>query len=371
MRHREDITKTILYYPLISIQTGRWLRQSLLYWDQIGSIVPQDYDGEALNPYTPDIDYLKSEGEYRPFRPDALLGQDWDAVRDFENELMEIVASGRFYGMSPLPYARRLDAKIHRDKVSSHVFDLLEQEGLAMRHEEDHRWYYFERKLSLVYMSLLAKYLANGDHDSTVASTNFRAYERLNFQAKPNTEAFVCLKARFRDMLPVPRQDVPLSDILDFKRKRHDQLLGFRQQLSAMEAAIGRCNTEAEAIEALANAKENIEKGVIDIEATLSDAKLPTIIGSFEALIKMAPLAVVPPVLVMAGRATSVANVPISWAIAGSAVTGAIGLSKYFVDKRNERRALGRNSPFSYLYNANHELGFGYNSRTYKRLTAS
>ncbi len=53
------------------------------------------------------------------------------------------------------------------------------------------------------------------------------------------------LKARFRDILPVPRHDVPLSDILEFKRHRRDQLLAFRQQISAIELALSHCDHEA------------------------------------------------------------------------------------------------------------------------------
>ena len=353
----------LLYYPLISIRTGRWLRQSLLYWDQIGSIVPQSYDDEALVPYTPDIEYLKSEGEYKPFRPDALLSQEYGAVREFENELLEIIASSNFHRMSPLLYSRKMDAKIHHDKVSGQVFDFLEQEGLAIRRPDDYDWYYFERNTGLLYMSLLAKYLAGGDRNLTVPSTNFRAYEKLNFQARPGADASVCLKARFRDILPVPRHDIPLSDILEFKRNRRDQLLAFRQQVSAIETALSHCKSEAEVTEALADAKEQIEKGLIDLESTLADSKLATVPGSFEALIKTALPATIPEALVWAGKATNIANIPIGWAIAGSAVAGTVGIGKYFVDKRNERRITGRNSPFSYLHAAKSELGFGYTRR--------
>lgn len=32
--------QTILYYPNINIDNGQWLRNALLYWDNISSIVP-------------------------------------------------------------------------------------------------------------------------------------------------------------------------------------------------------------------------------------------------------------------------------------------------------------------------------------------
>lgn len=366
MRHRhrtEDRMKTLLYYPLITIQTGRWLRQAILYWDQIGSIVPQNYDDEVLTPYTPDIAYLASEGEYRPFNPSALMGQEWGAVHEFEQELLNVLTTMRPYNTFPLPYSHRLDTKVHRDKVSSQVFGLLEQEGLAVGDEQNSNWYLFEHRIALIYMSLMAKYLAAGDYHSTVPSTDFRSYEKINFQARQDPDAFVCLKAKFRDILPVPRPDIPLSDILDFKRKRRDQLLAFRQRISEIETTVSRCTSEAEASEALVNGKEALEKDLADLEATLADAKLATVPGSWEAIFKMAIPPVAPLILAEAGKIshyTPLTNMPISWQLAGSAVFGSIGIRSYFVGKRNERRAMARNSPLSYLHAAKSDLGFGY-----------
>lgn len=354
---------TILYYPLISIRTGIWLRQALLYWDQIGSIVPQNYEDEALLPYTPDMEYLKAEGEFRPFRPDALLGQNWDVLHDFDDDVLQKIAAGPLVLSSSVPFAPKFDFPIHRDKISHHVFDLLEQEGLAVCKRSDPDWYYCERRFALSYMSLLAKHLAEVDSDSTVPSTNFPAYEKLNFQARPGMDLFICLKARFRDILPVPRRDVPLADILEFKRRRRDQLLAFRQQISATETTLSRCKSEAEVTEVLQGEKTRIESGLLDLASVLADAKMPTVLGTFEALTKAALPASVAPLLVIAGKAASIATVPISVALFGSVTTGAISISKYLVDRRNEQRATMRNSPFAYLHAAKYELGFSSTSR--------
>jgi hypothetical protein len=37
------IKRAILYYPTITLPPGGWLRQAILYWDQVGSIVPMRY----------------------------------------------------------------------------------------------------------------------------------------------------------------------------------------------------------------------------------------------------------------------------------------------------------------------------------------
>ena len=36
------MAQTILYYPTINIQDGSWLRNAILYWDEVSSIVPDE-----------------------------------------------------------------------------------------------------------------------------------------------------------------------------------------------------------------------------------------------------------------------------------------------------------------------------------------
>lgn len=36
--------KILLYYPTIDIPSPGWIRQGLMYWDKIGSILPDSYD---------------------------------------------------------------------------------------------------------------------------------------------------------------------------------------------------------------------------------------------------------------------------------------------------------------------------------------
>ena len=36
------MAQTILYYPTIDIQDGAWLRNAILYWDEVPSIVADE-----------------------------------------------------------------------------------------------------------------------------------------------------------------------------------------------------------------------------------------------------------------------------------------------------------------------------------------
>jgi len=43
----------VLYFPYISLPKSNWMIRTLLYWDEIGSIVPINYSREPkkLEPY--------------------------------------------------------------------------------------------------------------------------------------------------------------------------------------------------------------------------------------------------------------------------------------------------------------------------------
>ena len=56
------MAQTILYYPTINIPNENWLKNALLYWDNISSIVPYE-DYYNLSPH---LLYLQSCEIYKP-----------------------------------------------------------------------------------------------------------------------------------------------------------------------------------------------------------------------------------------------------------------------------------------------------------------
>lgn len=63
------MAQTILYYPTIDIQDGAWLRNAILYWDEVSSIVPY----EGYPDFSPEILYLQRLGVYKPVYPQDLF----------------------------------------------------------------------------------------------------------------------------------------------------------------------------------------------------------------------------------------------------------------------------------------------------------
>ena len=87
-------------------------------------------------------------------------------------------------------------------------------------------------------------------------------------------------------MIPYPIEDVPLSDILDFKYRRHDQLLSFREELDEYHDKLSNCETQSDISEITISFSEIIQKGVNDLVRVLDEAKMPVILGVFKTLIQ-------------------------------------------------------------------------------------
>ena len=324
--------RTILYYPTISIPTSDWLRRSLLYWDEIGSIVPMDYEERTLIPYSPDIQYLKTEGEFRPFRPERLA-YSWEKSQELMRELISIIEFPENQNLFPRREMRLLHSRIHRDKISDNVVDYLEHWGLAQRDKEDWDWIRFENRTALLYMAILAKYLADEDSMATVPGTDLQEYESLIFKAMLPSDGFACLTANYLNMVPVPREDVPLSDIVEFKRKRWSELLEFRQQINEFHRSLRACQSKSDANDIAATFSEKITKELDNLKAVMDDSRLATVVGSLKTIIKLDSPALWATAGVMAGRATQVADVPIQWSAVGIGILGAIEIANFL---RNE-----------------------------------
>ena len=77
------MAQTILYYPTINIQDSAWLRNAVLYWDEVSSIVPyEDYPN-----FSPEVLFLQRSGVYKAVYPQKLFSSEF--AEDFCNSIIE------------------------------------------------------------------------------------------------------------------------------------------------------------------------------------------------------------------------------------------------------------------------------------------
>jgi hypothetical protein len=347
--------RTLLYYPTITVPSGAWLKRAVLYGDEVASIVPHAVDDTPATPYTQDVAYLRDEGEFRPIRPESLVMRRWEQLDLFEGEFQALIASSgpkkKVRNQKPL----QLDAKIHYDKVSARTFSFLVQRGLARPepvYEARAQWFVFERRTASLYMSLLAKYLAGIDEHLVTPTTDRRFYQDSVYLAKRDDNSELGVELLFKNIIPVPRSDVPLRRIVEFKRQRRAELLRFRALVDKFQSDVAAAQGSAAIRDVTIRFSEQVELGVSDLAATMSDSRLSIAVGSLRSIVSITSPTFWSTAGVVAGKATNVANLPVAWTCLGLAGMGAVEVGFKYLEARNERRGKLRGSAYSYLYHA-------------------
>lgn len=356
--------RTALYYPTIDIPTDSWLRQAVCYWDQVGSIVPRDYDHwadeQAIQRYVPDIQYLYEEEVFRPFNPDSLVQRDFTAVREFTQELNATINSPRFRKLLPTREKRERNVQVYQQKVTSIACDFLERKKLVERRPNDPWFYYFEQNTALVYMSLLAKYLARSDGGITVPSTDQEVFQQLNFHATRKDDASIALSTSMKNILPVPSNDVSFKTILKFKKQYRQQLLDFRSEIDTYQSAVQSCEDIRLVGEENVRFREKMEREVSRLEVSMRKSRISTVFGSLQSFIKPTSPALVGATAMLAGQATSLTTLPVTWLISGAVGAGVIEVAAHLIKKSEEKADAFSKSPYSYVYLAEKQLGAGF-----------
>jgi hypothetical protein len=357
------MNRTLLYYPTIKIPTASWLRQGVLYWDEVSSIVPMDWEDRSLINLGRDIHYLMAEGQFRPIRPEDLIFKSVNhmELRQFEQEFKTLVASNEFLQYLSRKYGGAIEAdlrskisfdyQVHRNKTSQGLCEFLDSQGL-IQNDVPGDWIYFEPTTALLYMSLLAKYLADIDTEYTTISTDRAIYNEFNFKRALPGSGFPVVSVDLKNVLPVPRFDVPFETIVDFKRKREDNLINFKKHLSDFQSKISNAKSQAELKEHLVNFQDTLAAGVLDLSAVLKDSKIEYGFKTLKSLTTLKSPIVIGAVASVANTISETVNIPLALNIGGLGAMAAIELATGFVEALNKERVKVRESPFSYIYQA-------------------
>ncbi|WP_426482329.1 DUF6236 family protein [Chryseobacterium sp. R2ACT005] len=289
--------KTILYYPTINIPNNSWLRNSLLYWDEISSIVPKSWDEKILVKLSDDIKYLLDEKEFRPIKPEDLITKtdNWMLSEQFATEFLEIASSESFKNFIDiqnhlLKYTNKKTEyqylKIHNNKVSGNLQYKLEELGLAYI-DKSYEWIFFEKHTAYLYMSILAKYLAEIDSEYITISTDTKIYENFNFKQSIFENKLPVISCNFHNLLPTPNLSVPIKEIIKFKKKRKDNLEHFRKLITNFESKLSKAKTNQEIKEATILFQDEIKTGVSDLTSVLADSRIKHTFKSLKSLISI------------------------------------------------------------------------------------
>jgi Family of unknown function (DUF6236) len=274
-------TRTILYYPYMRIEDGPWLRNALLYWDKVASIVPDSLDDPDGSPLTPEIERLRDDGIFAPIHPGSVLKRTDSRIREALIQKIErTVASPAFESArhEPATFA------IHVEKFEFELQQWLEQSGLAERHDQSD-WLKVGPTVGLLYMSLLAQTFCFVHETLMTPGTDEPRYEDLLLPRVTQGQRHACLDVAFQRVLPVPAETVPLDDIIRFRSTNRDALLRFRSELDRISASLGACTSPADVRDVLTTESETMELGMRDLRDRLKRSKMSGRLASLKTLV--------------------------------------------------------------------------------------
>jgi len=334
--------RTLLHYPTIKIPDESWIRQAILYWDEIGSIIPHG-EFHYIRHNRAQFE-LSNLGLLRIFNPEDYVQKN----ETLAHEYIEIVESGVFgEPIKDVEEAVARDSYIYEAKFMHEVKHYLVNQGFA---KQINKKVYIDWRLALLYMAMLAKYMANDDTEAiTTPSTLHPKYRDLVFSTTDKSKSLPGVSFSLNGILPVPREDAPIRKIIEFKVKYQDELSEFRRALIENQNKIRDAKEVNDAKEFLEQFKTSITKEVNSISETLNKEKLPFVLGLFENILSINS----PAVTALATLLIPSLTIPVPIVAAGAAVGGAITITKYFLDKENERQKHLSVNSYSYLYYAN------------------
>ena len=160
------MAQTILYYPTINIQDSAWLRNAILYWDEVSSIVPY----ENYPDFSPELLYLQELGVYKAVYPRELFFSEF--AEDFCSAIVKRISAydrsrvknikngiqnGRVRVHKNKIYAPALHELIHYRKLPPQLLDYFEDKRFINDYNTD-GWMEIDSKIAQIYMRTLAEY---------------------------------------------------------------------------------------------------------------------------------------------------------------------------------------------------------------------
>lgn len=215
----------LLYYPHIDLPRTEWTLRTLLYYDNIGSIVPQEY---FFNPdrHDPFMRDLMQTGLVTAIDPISELDNPERSTEPFlqhiNNNRDKLEKATRRFSMEQENSPHKL-ARIHSDKFHDSVFYGLKQLGLAQ--DSNNGWCLVDRKIGYELMLFLATIVAA--KTKRLPATDYirpRYYKQTFAKEQAKRETIL------NQLIPFP-EDIDLTRLQRFKDRHSDLLREFRTQV--------------------------------------------------------------------------------------------------------------------------------------------
>ncbi|MCE5314025.1 MAG: DUF6236 family protein [Armatimonadota bacterium] len=341
------MSRTLLYYPTFQIPSRQWLIDSVLYWDNIGSIVPERLMRMVE---TTDLRYLADEDIYRAFDPESALRKHY-LIHEFEQDFVRRLDSPQFGEEQNRPGADQT-WPVAFEKMTHNCLDALKKRQLATDKDCPGGWIRVQKTAAIIYMGLLADYLATNSSGLVLASTDNAEYEDIVYRSRKDTASIRGLALLLKDALPSVAPETELREVVEFRRQRRDELLRLRSLVDEAQLKLSKCEDTKDAKYLVEQFRDQLEIGLNDISRTIKENGLQMVVGSLRAIFALKSPAWLMGVA-FGFRESKLGGLPVAMisSACGFAAGATIELAQYGIEMREKKREI-QEHPLSYLYSA-------------------
>lgn len=345
--------ESIIYYPYINMEDSVLLRSSILYWDKLRTIIPGDFYRNALSN---ELLYLEDNGIYEPINPINFFNSS--SYRDFEEEFLYRI-NLRDKRKNFKNNLRRERANIKSETIKWPKFNLYESKmanslinrlrDMGYIKEININGIVMDQDVAILYMSILAKFLASYERRNSNERYSIGTTEPTFFSKPYNTRNFnfghpkeLCINYILSDILPVPKSNIPLADIIWFRREYEFELKKLRVQIKEFEKQLKQCSLESDFNDVCYECREKIELESLKISKLMEKSKIEYCMSSVKALFEI-DKSFIPAVL-------GVFSAKYCSNELGLTIFGGMALSLKAVKMYYDNRKEIIDNPYSYLY---------------------
>lgn len=292
----------VLYFPYINVPDNAWFTRTVLYWDQVGAIVPSEYfyDSKPVR-LEPHMRKFVEAGLVQPIAPDKYI----DLVPNFADAFLAMIERyyvgfhfGNFSKSESMfrTYVQEKGSSIHIDKFGYHLASELCR--LRLAEPANWPWYKVERNTANLFMAYLASVLGKVPKLNMDPITDQLSYLDV-FTAYPDHGQFISSKKDavasefrrilLRDLLPAPARGVSAEEISEFKDKYSSQLHRFRRRIELFLLDTEIIEDTYVRDERIQHFRSELEDEIQDIQERMHERRWPRVIfGSFSGLVAAA-----------------------------------------------------------------------------------
>jgi hypothetical protein len=212
----------LLYYPYISLPESTWTTRSILYWDNVGAIVPNVYPERPNRFEQYMLDLVRAELVEQVFPYNYV-----HLARNFDEAFLRLTQQRNFdLDERRAAFRRGEHFQLHIQKIGERLIHELVEMGIARQKRNSWEWYYVESKTAKLFMMYLASVIgkAGGYTPATNSASN------VDLSVHQNGLSYYSQRMRGRflnDLMPYPINPDPIK-LKKFKEKNQTQLKHFR-----------------------------------------------------------------------------------------------------------------------------------------------